>query len=171
MPVEQIQKIIEDTTQNFYSTPQKKRKSRPSGTGGGNGGKNQYSDRENSGAGKRKLLNMESLLMNRVVGQDHALKILSDAIVENRSGFNKPGQPIGSFFLLGPTGTGKQNWQNQWQNSFSTMKRQWFVLICLNLKKNIQPHFYTVRLRIRRLRRRRNAGQQNQTAALYRCFI
>jgi len=56
---------------------------------------------------KEKLLNMESLLMNRVVGQDHALKILSDAIVENRSGLNKPGQPIGSFFFLGPTGTGK----------------------------------------------------------------
>ncbi|NAW50019.1 AAA domain-containing protein [Elizabethkingia argentiflava] len=56
---------------------------------------------------KEKLLNMESLLLKRVVGQDHALKILSDAIIENRSGLNKPGQPIGSFFLLGPTGTGK----------------------------------------------------------------
>jgi ATP-dependent Clp protease ATP-binding subunit ClpB len=56
---------------------------------------------------KEKLLNMESHLLKRVVGQDHALKILSDAIVENRSGLNKPGQPIGSFFLLGPTGTGK----------------------------------------------------------------
>ena len=56
---------------------------------------------------KEKLVNMESLLLKRVVGQDHALKILSDAIVENRSGLNKPGQPIGSFFLLGPTGTGK----------------------------------------------------------------
>jgi len=56
---------------------------------------------------KEKLLNMESHLAKRVVGQDHALKILSDAIVENRSGLNKPGQPIGSFFLLGPTGTGK----------------------------------------------------------------
>ena len=56
---------------------------------------------------KEKLLNMEDLLTNRVVGQNHALKILSDAIIENRSGLNKPGQPIGSFFLLGPTGTGK----------------------------------------------------------------
>ncbi|MGL6037405.1 MAG: ATP-dependent Clp protease ATP-binding subunit [Soonwooa sp.] len=56
---------------------------------------------------KEKLLNMENLLMKRVVGQHHALKILSDAIIENRSGLNKPGQPIGSFFLLGPTGTGK----------------------------------------------------------------
>ncbi|RNA61820.1 ATP-dependent Clp protease ATP-binding subunit [Chryseobacterium nematophagum] len=56
---------------------------------------------------KEKLLTMESLLLKRVVGQDHALKVLSDAIIENRSGLNKPGQPIGSFFLLGPTGTGK----------------------------------------------------------------
>jgi len=56
---------------------------------------------------KEKLLNMEEMLIKRVVGQDHALKILADAIVENRSGLNKPGQPIGSFFLLGPTGTGK----------------------------------------------------------------
>ncbi|MCC9043544.1 ATP-dependent Clp protease ATP-binding subunit [Myroides sp. M-43] len=56
---------------------------------------------------KEKLLNMEELLQNRVVGQNHALKVLSDAIVESRSGLNKPGQPIGSFFFLGPTGTGK----------------------------------------------------------------
>ncbi|SNV34788.1 Heat shock protein F84.1 [Chryseobacterium taklimakanense] len=56
---------------------------------------------------KEKLLNMEDLLKKRVVGQNHALKILADAIVENRSGLAKPGQPIGSFFLLGPTGTGK----------------------------------------------------------------
>ncbi|SHL55638.1 ATP-dependent Clp protease ATP-binding subunit [Myroides odoratimimus] len=56
---------------------------------------------------KEKLLNMEELLQNRVIGQNHALKVLSDAIVESRSGLNKPGQPIGSFFFLGPTGTGK----------------------------------------------------------------
>jgi ATP-dependent Clp protease ATP-binding subunit ClpB len=56
---------------------------------------------------KEKLLLLEQLLKNRVVGQDHALQILADAIVESRSGLNKPGQPIGSFFFLGPTGTGK----------------------------------------------------------------
>lgn len=56
---------------------------------------------------KERLLNMESYLRRRVVGQDHALKTLADAILESRSGMNKPGQPIGSFFLLGPTGTGK----------------------------------------------------------------
>lgn len=56
---------------------------------------------------KERLLNMEDLLRRRVVGQDGALKSLVDAILESRSGLNKPGQPIGSFFLLGPTGTGK----------------------------------------------------------------
>jgi ATP-dependent Clp protease ATP-binding subunit ClpA len=56
---------------------------------------------------KEKLLNMEAYLKQRVVGQDHALKALSAAILESRSGLGKKGQPIGSFFLLGPTGTGK----------------------------------------------------------------
>ena len=56
---------------------------------------------------KERLLNMESFLKRRVVGQDQALKAVSDAILESRSGLNKKGQPIGSFFLLGPTGTGK----------------------------------------------------------------
>lgn len=56
---------------------------------------------------QQKLAEMESIIKRRVVGQDHAVKALSDAIVESRSGLNKPGQPIGSFFLLGPTGTGK----------------------------------------------------------------
>lgn len=50
---------------------------------------------------------MENILRKRVVGQDNALKALTDAILESRSGLNKAGQPIGSFFFLGPTGTGK----------------------------------------------------------------
>jgi len=54
-----------------------------------------------------KLMLMGDILKKRVVGQDIAVKALSDAVVESRSGLNKPGQPIGSFFLLGPTGTGK----------------------------------------------------------------
>lgn len=56
---------------------------------------------------KVRLLKMEEVLRRRVVGQDAALKSLVDAILESRSGLNKQGQPIGSFFLLGPTGTGK----------------------------------------------------------------
>jgi len=56
---------------------------------------------------KERLLNMEEILRRRVIGQEGALKALSDAILESRSGLNKAGQPIGSFFFLGPTGTGK----------------------------------------------------------------
>lgn len=54
-----------------------------------------------------KILAMESLLSKRVIGQDHAIKIIADSIIQSRAGLNKPGQPIGSFFFLGPTGTGK----------------------------------------------------------------
>ena len=56
---------------------------------------------------KERLLSMESFLQRRVVGQDHALHALSDAVLESRSGLQRAAQPIGSFFLLGPTGTGK----------------------------------------------------------------
>jgi len=56
---------------------------------------------------KEKLLTMDEILKRRVVGQDHAVRALVDAILESRSGLNKQGQPIGSFFFLGPTGTGK----------------------------------------------------------------
>jgi ATP-dependent Clp protease ATP-binding subunit ClpB len=56
---------------------------------------------------KERLLHMDETLRCRVVGQDNAIKSLVDAILESRSGMNKQGQPVGSFFFLGPTGTGK----------------------------------------------------------------
>jgi ATP-dependent Clp protease ATP-binding subunit ClpB len=56
---------------------------------------------------KERLLKMDEILKQRVVGQDHAIRSISEAILESRAGLGKPGQPIGSFFFLGPTGTGK----------------------------------------------------------------
>ncbi|MET3538718.1 ATP-dependent Clp protease ATP-binding subunit ClpA [Chryseobacterium limigenitum] len=56
---------------------------------------------------KQRLNDMENVLAKRVVGQDHAISIVSEAVLETRSGLSKAGQPIGSFFFLGPTGTGK----------------------------------------------------------------
>jgi len=56
---------------------------------------------------RERLLDIENTLKQRVIGQDHAVKVVADAILESRSGLTKPGQPIGSFFFLGPTGTGK----------------------------------------------------------------
>ena len=53
------------------------------------------------------LMGGEEALKKRVVGQDHAVKKVLDAVYEARSGLSKKGQPMGSFFFLGPTGTGK----------------------------------------------------------------
>ncbi len=56
---------------------------------------------------KEKLIKLEEILNKRVVGQSHALNVISEAIRESRAGLLKQGQPIGSFFFMGPTGTGK----------------------------------------------------------------
>ena len=56
---------------------------------------------------RQRLSSAEEILHKRVVGQNHAIKSILDAVFESRSGLNKKGQPIGSFFFLGPTGTGK----------------------------------------------------------------
>ncbi|AEH02086.1 ATP-dependent Clp protease ATP-binding subunit [Lacinutrix sp. 5H-3-7-4] len=56
---------------------------------------------------KERLLNMETVLQRRVIGQDHAISVITSAVLESRSGLSKPGLPVGSFFFSGPTGTGK----------------------------------------------------------------
>jgi ATP-dependent Clp protease ATP-binding subunit ClpB len=56
---------------------------------------------------KEKLLRMESELEKRVVGQDEAVRIVSDAIRRSRAGLSDPRRPNGSFLFLGPTGVGK----------------------------------------------------------------
>jgi ATP-dependent Clp protease ATP-binding subunit ClpB len=59
-------------------------------------------------AGEReKLLKMEENLARRVVGQEEALKAVSDAVRRSRAGLSDPHRPIGSFLFLGPTGVGK----------------------------------------------------------------
>ncbi|WP_286967712.1 AAA family ATPase [Flavobacterium sp. UBA4854] len=54
-----------------------------------------------------KLKNIEQVLCTRVIGQDHCIETVAGSILESRSGLSKTGQPIASFFFLGPTGTGK----------------------------------------------------------------
>jgi len=56
---------------------------------------------------REKLLTMESKLHERVVGQDEAVRLVSDAIRRSRSGLGDPNRPYGSFLFLGPTGVGK----------------------------------------------------------------
>lgn len=54
-----------------------------------------------------KLARMEEVLKEKVVGQDHAVKLVADAIKRSRAGIADPNRPIGSFLFLGPTGVGK----------------------------------------------------------------
>ena len=56
---------------------------------------------------REKLLTMETKLHERVVGQDEAVRLVSDAIRRSRSGLSDPNRPYGSFLFLGPTGVGK----------------------------------------------------------------
>ena len=59
------------------------------------------------GTEKDKLLNLENNMKKRVMGQDEALRLVSNAIIRARSGIKDANRPIGSFIFLGPTGVGK----------------------------------------------------------------
>ena len=56
---------------------------------------------------REKLLHLEDILHERVVGQDDAVRLVSEAILRSRAGIADPDKPIGSFLFLGPTGVGK----------------------------------------------------------------
>ena len=56
---------------------------------------------------REKLLHLEDILHQRVVGQDEAVRLVSESILRSRAGIADPGRPIGSFLFLGPTGVGK----------------------------------------------------------------
>ena len=56
---------------------------------------------------REKLLNLENILHQRVIGQDEAVKKVSEAILRSRAGIQDPNRPIGSFLFMGPTGVGK----------------------------------------------------------------
>ncbi|MFC0534192.1 ATP-dependent chaperone ClpB [Phytohabitans kaempferiae] len=56
---------------------------------------------------REKLLRLDQILQERVVGQDEAVRLVADAIIRARSGIKDPRRPVGSFVFLGPTGVGK----------------------------------------------------------------
>jgi ATP-dependent Clp protease ATP-binding subunit ClpB len=56
---------------------------------------------------REKLLHLDDVLHERVIGQDEAVRAVADAVIRSRSGLKDPRRPIGSFLFLGPTGVGK----------------------------------------------------------------
>ena len=92
---------------------------------------------------RQRLSSAEDILHKRVVGQNHAIKSILDAVFESRSGLNKKGQPIGSFFFLGPTGTGKTELAKSLAEflfndaSFLQFWKKIFIDICFKLCTDI----------------------------------
>lgn len=56
---------------------------------------------------REKLLKLDTILHERIIGQDEAVQVVSDAIIRARAGIKDPNRPVGSFLFLGPTGVGK----------------------------------------------------------------
>jgi ATP-dependent Clp protease ATP-binding subunit ClpB len=56
---------------------------------------------------REKLLRLDEILHERVIGQDEAVQLVADAVIRARAGIKDPGRPVGSFIFLGPTGVGK----------------------------------------------------------------
>ena len=71
----------------------------------------------------QKLVHMPERLKDRVVGQDEAVRLVSNAILRNRAGLSDPNRPIGSFIFLGPPASAKPNWCARWPSTSSTTKR------------------------------------------------
>ena len=74
-------------------------------------------------------MNLKAELEKRVVGQDEALELVTDAILRSKAQIQDENRPIGSFMFLGPTGVGKTEVAKLWQNSYLMMKDTLCVLI------------------------------------------
>ena len=74
---------------------------------------------------RQKLLELETHLHERVIGQTEAVAIVSAAIRRARVRMKDPGRPIGSFLFMGPTGVGKTELARALAAFCSTRKRQW----------------------------------------------
>jgi ATP-dependent Clp protease ATP-binding subunit ClpB len=73
----------------------------------------------------KKLVEMETRLRERVVGQDAALTIVANAIRRSRAGLSDPRRPIGSFIFSGRRAWARRRPRGRWPSSCSTMSRRW----------------------------------------------
>jgi ATP-dependent Clp protease ATP-binding subunit ClpB len=90
------------------------------------------------GGGGEKLLNLENILHQRIIGQDEAVSRVSEAILRSRAGIQDPRRPIGSFLFLGPTGVGKTELAKALAECLLTTKTTWCASTCRNTWRNIR---------------------------------
>ncbi len=86
---------------------------------------------------REKLLRLESILHERVVGQEEAVKLVSDAVLRARAGIKDPNRPIGSFLFLGPTGVGKTELAKALASSLFDSEEQ---IIRIDMSEYMEKH-------------------------------
>ncbi|WP_077211177.1 ATP-dependent chaperone ClpB [Bacillus dakarensis] len=86
---------------------------------------------------REKLLRLESILHERVVGQNEAVELVSDAVLRARAGIKDPNRPIGSFIFLGPTGVGKTELAKALANSLFDSDEQ---IIRIDMSEYMEKH-------------------------------
>ncbi len=89
------------------------------------------------GSEKDKLLNLETNMKKRVMGQDKAIHLVSEAIIRARAGIKDPNRPIGSFIFLGPTGVGKTEIAKTLAYELFDDERH---LIRIDMSEYMEPH-------------------------------
>ncbi|MED3962410.1 ATP-dependent chaperone ClpB [Niallia taxi] len=86
---------------------------------------------------REKLLRLESILHERVVGQKEAVQLVSDAVLRARAGIKDPNRPIGSFLFLGPTGVGKTELAKALASSLFDSEEQ---IIRIDMSEYMEKH-------------------------------
>ncbi|MFK2825826.1 ATP-dependent chaperone ClpB [Bacillus sp. B190/17] len=86
---------------------------------------------------REKLLRLESILHERVVGQEEAVQLVSDAVLRARAGIKDPNRPIGSFIFLGPTGVGKTELAKTLANTLFDSEEQ---MIRIDMSEYMEKH-------------------------------
>ena len=80
---------------------------------------------------REKLLRLDEVLHERVIGQDEAVRLVADAVIRARAGIKDPRRPIGSFIFLGPTGRGQDRaFASARRRRCSTPRRTWCASTC-----------------------------------------
>jgi ATP-dependent Clp protease ATP-binding subunit ClpB len=79
---------------------------------------------------REKLLHLDDVLHERVIGQDEAVRAVADAVIRSRSGLKDPRRPIGSFLFLGPTGVGKTELARTLAQALFDTRTTWCASTC-----------------------------------------
>jgi len=94
---------------------------------------------------REKLLHLEDILHERVIGQDEAVQKVASAVLRSRAGLQNPSRPIGSFLFLGPTGVGKTELAKQLTEA---VRRNPYTIVLLDEIEKAHPDVFNILLQV-----------------------